>query len=323
MAELSSILFQYPELAVLTLVILIDWLLPAPNKFSAVPFFKLIAEGFTKRVATKGDSKQQSLAGFLSLFVYLFLILTILLSILFVVENDVWTQGLLLYLSLGYQGFSAQAKAIAQAATKQQKSACRYLLGQYSPYDSSKLSLIGINKLTVEILIIRFVSLWLLPILLFIFIDGVWAFCYRALMEAYFIWLPQRNGFKYFGTAISKIKNLVELIPTCLFSPVFSVFKSTPGWMKLVNQTRFQWQHSGASPVINLVWLSIVAVGCKVELAGPLMLDGKKIDRPRLNTGAGITEQAINQVLQWIDRFRFVFIAFNVITITTLGLLAT
>lgn len=321
MNELASVLFQYPELAVLTLVILIDWLLPAPNKLSAVPFFKVIAEGFTKKVANKGDHKQQSLAGLLALFVYLFLILTIVFSILFVVTNDVWTQGLLLYLSLGYQGFAAQSKAISQAAAKQQKSACRYLLGQFSPYDSSKLSLIGINKLTVETLIIRFVSLWLLPVLLFIFIDGVWAFGYRALMEAYFIWLPQRSGFKYFGNAIAKVKNLVELVPTLLFAPIFSVFKSSPGWAKLAVQAKSDWLKSGASPQINLVWLSIVSVGCKAELAGPLMLDGEKIARPRLNLGAQINEQTISQLLSWIDRFRLTFLLFNCITIIGLGLL--
>lgn len=323
MTELSAILFQYPELAVLTLVILIDWLLPAPNKLSAVPFFKIVAEGFTKKVATKGDNKQQSLAGLLALFVYLFLIITILLSILFVVENDVWTQGLLLYLSLGYQSFAAQSKSIAQASAKQQKSACRYLLGQYSPYDSSKLSLLGINKLTVETLIIRFVSLWLLPVLLFIFLDGIWAFCYRALMEAYFIWLPQRHGFQYFGTAIAKVKNLVELIPTWLFATIFSVFKSSPGWMTLVNQTKGQWRSAKASPFSNLIWLSVVSAGTRTELAGPLMLDGKKIARPRINQGARITEQAIDQLLNWINLFRLTFLAFNITTILLLGLLAS
>lgn len=322
MSELSEVLFQYPELAVLTLVILIDWLLPAPNKLSAVPFFKIVAEGFTKKVATKGDSKQQSLAGLLALFVYLFLIITLLLSILFVVENDVWTQGLLLYLSLGYQSFAAQSKAIAQASAKQQKSACRYLLSQFSPYDSSKLSLLGINKLTVETLTIRFVSLWLLPILLFIFIDGVWAFCYRALMEAYFIWLPQRQGFQYFGTAISKVKNIVELVPTWLFAPVFSVFKSSPGWLNLVNQTKSQWRNSSASPFSNLIWLSIVSAGTRAELAGPLMLDGKKIARPRINQGADISASAIEQVIHWINRFRLAFLTFNLVTILLLGILA-
>ncbi len=322
MADLSSIFLQYPELAVLTLVIVIDWLLPAPNKLSAIPFFKLVAEGFTKKVARKGDNKQQALAGFLALFVYLFLIITILLSILFVVENDVWTQGLLLYLSLGYQSFAAQADAIAQASSKQQKSACRYLLGQYSPYDTSKLSLIGINKLTVETQVIRFVSLWLLPILLFIFFNGVVAFCYRALMEAYFIWLPQRAGFQNFGTGVSKIKNVVELIPTMVFAPIFSVFKSSPGWWRLVKHTKQGWSESAASPFINLIWLSIVTAGCKIELAGPLMIDGKKLARPRLNEGATLDHSAITQVSSWVNRFRLSFLLFNFIIISILAILS-
>jgi cobalamin biosynthesis protein CobD/CbiB len=173
----------------------------------------------------------------------------------------------------------------------------------------------------METLTIRFVSLWLVPILLFIFLNGIWAFGYRALIEAYFIWLPQRQGFQYFGTAVSKIKNLVELIPTMIFAPIFSVFRSSPGWLSLVNSEKTQWQQSKASPYINLIWLSIVAAGCKSELAGPLMLDGKKLSRPRLNQGAAVSHKNVLQLTSWVNSFRLTFVAFNTIIIVLLAII--
>ena len=320
MTEAYYLFEQFPELVVLTLVMVIDWVLPAPHKLSLVPFFKLLAEGFTRKVATKGSAKQQTLAGFLALFVYLFLILTILLSILFVVQNDVWTQGLLLYLSLGYQGFAAQAKSIASAVQKQQKSACRYLLSQYSPYDTSKLSLLGIKKLTIETQMTRFVSLWLMPILLFIFFNGVCAFVYRAIIEAYYIWLPQRHGFSQFGTAVYKIKNVFELIPTFILAPAFSVFKSSPGWLSIIKKLKGEWLASRISSYSSLIWLSIVSAGCRIELAGPLMLDGVKLTRPRINQAKDVNDNAIIDIISWVNRFRMTFILFNSVIIITLVL---
>lgn len=318
MEQAQQLFMQFPELAVLTLVILIDWLLPAPNKLSIVPFFKALAEGFAKKVANKGSSQQQNLAGFLALAVYLFLILTIVLSILFVVKNDVWTQGLLLYLSLGYQGFAAQAKNIATAVEQQQKSVCKYLLSQYSPYESNKLSLLGIKKLTVETLTMRFVSLWLMPILLFIFFNGVCAFAYRAIIEAYFIWLPERKGFNSFGTGVAKIKNLLELFPTFIFAPAFSVLKTSPGWNKEFKKIKQAWLEAGVSSRNNLMWLTIVASGCRSELAGPLMLDNEKLKRPRIYQGSDVPDTAIKETISWFNRFRTIFLLFNAVVLTTL-----
>ena len=320
MQSVNELISLFPELTVLTLVLLIDWFIPFPNKYSPANFFRLLANAFVKKVATSGSDNQQKLAGWLSLFTYLFLLLTILLSILFVVENDVWTHGLLLYLSLGYQTFAVHAKTIQACVTKQQKSVARTLLSQNSPYDSSRLSLLGINKLTLEITTIRFVSLWIMPVILFVIFDGVVAFTYRAVIEAYFAWLPQKPGLRFFGSGITLVKNVLEILPTLLIAPVYSVFKSSPGWSRLISEVKQDWRDSQAASVNTLVWMSIVSAGCKSELAGPLMIDGQKISRPRINRGALINESAIGQLIQWNNRFRTIIILFNLVLIFILAL---
>ena len=114
METVASFISLYPELVGLTLVILIDWFAPFPAKYSPTQFFRLLASAFAKKLAHSGSTDQQTLSGWLSLLTYLFLLLAILFSVLFISENDVWTQALLLYLSLGYQPMANQAKTISQ-----------------------------------------------------------------------------------------------------------------------------------------------------------------------------------------------------------------
>lgn len=320
MEIVASFISLYPELVGLTLVILIDWFAPFPAKYSPTQFFRLLASAFVKKLAHSGSTDQQTLSGWLSLLTYLFLLLAILFSVLFISENDVWTQALLLYLSLGYQPMANQAKTISQCVANDQKSAARSLLKLNSPYDTSRLTLLGINKLSIELTTIYFVSTWVMPVVLFLLFDGVVAFAYRAIIEAYFCWLPQVPSTRYFGKGVTFVKNTIELLPTVIIAPIYSIFSSSPNWLRYLSSIKPEWKKSKASSTNTLMWLSIVSAGCKSELAGPLMIDGEKIARPRINKNAPINEQAITHLLNWNNRFRFSVVLFNTVTLVALFL---
>ncbi|GHB64477.1 hypothetical protein GCM10008107_12040 [Psychrosphaera saromensis] len=318
MELITSVIAVYPELIALTLVLLLEWLFPLASKFTPAYMFNVLASSISNKVAQSGSQNQQMLAGWLALGTYLFLIGVILGSILFAVTNDIWTQAILLYFALGYQSVANQASAVQACITQGQKSAARTILAHITEFDVSRLSELGINKLTLESLIKRFVSFWLTPILLFLLFDGLTALMYRALLEAYIVWQPKHVKLQYFGKAVFKVKNTIEFLPTVIIAPIYSVFKSSPHWGKYVKVTKHQWQHAKASSFNQLVWLSIVSAGCKSELAGPLMLQQQKIGRPRINQGAPLDPSAIGVLVHWNNRFRATFILFNIITLTTL-----
>ncbi len=320
MEFLHSFISIYPALFALTLVILVEWMLPVANKYTPAIMFSVLAGAISKKVAHSGSEKQQILAGWLALTTYLFLIAVIVGSVLFAVTNDIWTQAVLLYFSLGYQQVANHAKEIQSCILQGQKSAARSLLAQVTEFDVSKLSDLGVNKLILESLTARFVSFWLVPCLLFLLFDGFTAFMYRALLEAYLVWQPATPHFQHFGLAVFKVKNAIEAIPTLLFAPIFSVFKSSPQWIRLVRSTKSQWLQAKVSSFNSLIWLSIIAAGCKTELAGPLMLQQQKIARPRINQGEHLEPAIISQLLKWNNRFRLSLILFNTITLTTLWL---
>jgi len=80
------------------------------------------------------------------------------------------------------------------------------------------------------------------------------------------------------------------------------------------------WRAAKASSLNQLIWLSVVSAGCKSELAGPLMINNKKLTRPRLNQGLPINETAIGQLLAWNNRFRLVVISFISLLFILLGM---
>lgn len=320
MELLTSIIEIYPELIALTLVLLLEWIFPLASKYTPALMFSVLASAISKKVAQSGNQTQQTLAGWLALGTYLFLIGVIIGSILFAVTNDIWTHAILLYFALGYQNVANQASSVQACITKNQKSAAKTILANISEFDVNRLSELGINKLTLESLLKRFVSFWLTPVILFLVFDGFIVLMYRALLEAYIVWQPKNVKFQYFGQAVFKVKSAIEFLPTIVVAPIFSVFRSSPHWTKYIKTTKNQWQHTKTSSFNQLIWLSIVSAGCKSELAGPLMLQQQKIERPRINQGAPLYPSAIGVLLSWNNRFRASFILFNIITLTTLYL---
>lgn len=320
MELLDTVISIYPELIALTLVLILEWIFPLSTKFTPAFMFNVLAKAISTKVAQSGSPKQQILSGWLALGTYLFLIATIVGSLLFAVTNDIWTHAILLYFALGYQNVAKQASTVQACISQKQKSAAKSILAHITEFDVDRLSELGVNKLTLESLIKRFVSFWLMPIVLFILFDGFIALLYRALLEAYIVWQPKKVEHKHFGQAVFNAKNIIEFLPTMLIAPIYSVFKSSPSWTHYVSTNKHQWKHSQASSFNQLIWLSIVSAGCKSELAGPLMLNQLKIKRPRLNQGAPLFPSAIGELLSWNNRFRLCFILFNIITISILAL---
>lgn len=325
MELVDSVISTYPELIALTLVLIIEWILPLSAKFTPALMFNVLASAISNKVLPSSNSSkqtstinQQVLSGWLALGTYLFLIATIIGSILFAITNDIWTQAILLYFALGYQSVANQANAVQTCISQKQKSAAKTVLAHITEFEVDKLSELGVNKLTLESVIKRFVSFWLLPVILFLIFDGFTAIMYRALLEAYIVWQPKTDKYKHFGQAVFKVKNAIELLPRLFIAPIYSVFKSSPSWSHYVSSTKEQWQQAQASSHNQLIWLSIVSAGCKSELAGPLMLQQKKIARPRINQGAPLFSSAIGELLSWNNRFRACFILFNIITISLL-----
>ena len=307
------------EFFILALVIVIEWLLPFPQKYALTHLFYQLAQAFAKKVAntknTESSETQEIISGSLALVFYLLIIAVLTISIVFVSTYDLWTQGLMLYFSLGYQTTARVSDEVITACHNKQFSLAKDLLKQITVYDTERLTALGIHKLTMESCLFHFVRLWLMPILLFLFFGGFASLTYAALAQAYYSWLPAKHKYHYFGKPVSACIYLVEWLPTLIFAPIYSLFKLAPNtsthWITL-----FKLQQGTKSPITpESLWMSIVASGCDTELSGPLMLNSVKIKRPHILKGHRQNKKAIAELLSWNNYFRLFILVFSIATL--------
>ena len=291
-------------------VILLEWILPLPYKHSPANFCHRLGVGFQRQLLPKAAAKQIALYGALSLIVFFAIIGTLIAAVLFIAPNDVITQGILFYLALGYQDIAQSSQQTNQLLDVGQKSAAKSSLKITTDFDVEPLSELGLRKLMNENLVLRFFALWLMPTLLFILFDGLAALLYRALFEIIRCWSANPEFSKFART----VNNLLELIPTWVFAPLYSVFKFSGGWLKLYGQHKKHWRLNSLNSNNQLVWLCIAAQGCKTEFAGPVKISGNKFDRPRLLQGKTPTTETTNQLLRWHNQFRVLVLMLILLT---------
>ncbi|MDC2888948.1 hypothetical protein [Psychrosphaera algicola] len=84
---------QSPELAMVILVIVIEWLLPLGNRFHIENLFIGLTNAIRVKLRLQRTNINHTLNGVLALVFYLVFIAIVLFAVLFAFENDVWTQG--------------------------------------------------------------------------------------------------------------------------------------------------------------------------------------------------------------------------------------
>lgn len=309
MKTIEQIINVYPELTILTLVILIERFISIPNKYTVSLPGQILARAIEKKVLTS-NTKQAKLYGVLSLGVYFFLFATILYSLLFISVNDIYTQGLLLYASINYHHNASNAKQIQDLLIKKQKSISRALVSSMSEKNSAHLSIIGMHKLTLESLNEIFLRQWLVPIILFILINGEASLFYRLLVETHRCWPIYNKKTQQFGLAAAKLTLLIELPISWLFLLVHTSLKPCSGWFTLFKANLSPWKNAKHNSV-SLAWQSATAKGCKTEMGGPFQFGENKITRVRINNGEH-NDYAISELISWQQRLWLLIIGFNI-----------
>lgn len=289
-------------LMVAAIIIIIEWVLPLPARLSPLRLCFIVAQALALKVnKTNSTAAQRTTAGFLALSTYLLIIGTLVWAFLFIMPHDWVTQGVLLYLSMGFHADSKTSKHIQDALRTQQKSLARTYLSELTSADTRRLSPLGITKATLESTILLWVTKWLIPITLFISIGGLASLCYALVSTAVSAWPVLDPKFKDFGRIPHRIKHGFDLVLSAVLLPLFSIFKSSPGWLKITLANRAQWPEQLS--INELLWLSLVAAGCKIEMAGPVMYNAHKVERVRLKAGAAPDETAIAELRHWQHRF--------------------
>ncbi|MDA8622164.1 cobalamin biosynthesis protein [Psychrosphaera sp.] len=307
---------ELPQLLAAAIVIVIEWLIPLSFKYSPLRLCALLADAIATKVNKPGSDQQRRISGFLSLLTYLIIVAVIIWSLLFIMPYDLWTEAVLLYISLSYHSISKINRNLEEALANKQNTLAKDYLSESALFDTKRLSSLGLTKGALEVEMHSWVTTWLMPIALFIALGGVASLAYRVLDTAAKQWLAINPKYGDFGLPTAAIKASIDWILTALVAPIFSVFKSSPGWWSTFKRHKNKWPSEQS--LVDLIWMSIVATGCRIEMAGPTMFNGVKVSRVRINEGQKPDHDAIAQLRHWITRFS-VFLLFLILLFWFIG----
>ena len=220
--EIMNDLANLPTLAenitLLLFVILVKSLITKFITHEPFRFFRFYCLRLADKVNNaKNSQQQQQVAGLIAALITLLPIVAILSLFETLIEVALIWQGLLLYLALGAFGINKLARDIAQAVVVHDKSQAKQLLSTQVLRDTGPLSLVGVSKACIEMLLLRSIQQQFVVVFIFLIVGPLGALSYRLLLEMHYSWNIKKQNFQYFGKTIHRVVNYLQWLPVRLF----------------------------------------------------------------------------------------------------------
>jgi adenosylcobinamide-phosphate synthase len=261
------------------LVMLIEQLWIWPDKYHPLCLARLLAMRMADKVhpavrQAQGSAFQQKISGSLACLVLLVPWLSILLIFISLAEFPVFFDGLLLLVSIQFQGFIKQGKKISSALVNNKKVLARHLLAQIVLRETDKLSVVGIAKGTIESLLLRFNQQFSSVIFWYFVLGGLGALSYRLLYEFSHCWNIKQVRFVHFGQPLAHLVQLLQWLPIRLACGALVVGQNVS---TAIQAYRSLVAKNGKHGTAHMLLLSLQGGALGIELSGPAYYDGKKI----------------------------------------------
>lgn len=294
MSEKLSLLIADYSLLVLWGALLFHLLLPIPVHAHPMTIWRKFAKLLATKVNTTRTYQQRFLSGSLAWALMIVPAFIVCIAAQPIVWNlPLFNLGLLL-ISLEWRGVEKLCKGTIQAINKENKEEAKNALQPWVNRDVKTLSILGLGKASAETIILGYARTVIGVLFWYGIAGGIGAFIYRLSLELARAWSPSGDSFRPFGIPALAIQTILDFVPLRLFSLLCLVGKNLQIIVQSLNQQRKSWANT------NNAWLLII-IGKKFELSlgGPVIYQGKKINRPKL--GGKIAPSAIH--LAQIHRF--------------------
>lgn len=294
MSEKLSLLIADYSLLVLWGALLFHLLLPIPVHAHPMTIWRKFAELLATKVNTARSYQQRFFSGFLAWSLMVIPAFIVCIAAQPIAWNlPLFNLGLLL-ISLEWRGVEKLCKATIQAINQNNKKEARKALQPWVNREVEPLSLLGLGKASAETIILGYARTVIGVLFWYGIAGGIGAFIYRLSLELARAWSPSRDSYRPFGIPALTIQTLLDFIPLKLFSLLCLIGKHLQITLQALKQQRKSWANT------NNAWLLII-IGKKFELSlgGPVIYQGKKINRQKL--GGKIAPSAIH--LAQIHRF--------------------
>jgi adenosylcobinamide-phosphate synthase len=260
-------------------VVLIKFFASFLASHEPLQFFRFFCDQLAAKVnKSQNSARQRNISGLIAILVTLTpLIIILWLFEVFVEAAWLW-QGFLLYLAIGNLHLGKTSKEIAKLVVANKKFEAKQLLNPWVLRDTEQLSPLGLSKSCIEMLLLRAMQNLFTIGLVFLIFGPLAALTCRLLIEMHYSWNHKQNSFQPFGSSIAFIVNIIQWLPSRIFSLVILFSCIGKNFILFFRLSRPYFLQLNNSHILNLFALSL-----EIKLGGVAMYQGVKLRKTSYN----------------------------------------
>ncbi|MBV7314255.1 cobalamin biosynthesis protein [Shewanella sp. NIFS-20-20] len=296
---INTLLTQDAELigsfAMVLVTLVLAYQFPLSPAWTPTYYWQRLARSLADKTCRPTNSRfQQNLAGTLAallLIVPFWLIMVLLPTLAY---YPWFFEGIILYISLIGVQVNRVATAIQTQLLVGNKALAKLQLHSLVNVDTQALSVIGISKLTIESQLTT-PARTLLTCLCYFPIGGVaLVLLARMVNELAFCWPIQHPRYHAFAQSITRLNRVLQWLPELVWQWVMAILNHQSLPLKALASTRGESQLPTS--------LTIGARSLTTRLGGPVMFDGHKVSRTKIDYGTEPYAATIAQAASLVRR---------------------
>lgn len=292
-----------PLILVIT-ALLIERVLPWPEKYHPLTLFRLIAANLAKKVnpSKPRSSTQRRISGSLSIIILLLPMLAILIFYEFIAQFPIFLELLMLVIALQFQTVVRQFKWTQRSIKQDKKVLARQHLSQIVLRDTNNLSPIGLGKAGIESILSRFFYQQFAVILWFVAFGGLAALTIRLLFELSQSWNTKLSHNQDYGLPVATLCKLAYAIPGIIYGFLFALGYGFVGAIRAMAKR--------PKNLLPHYYLKLIVAGSMgLQLGGPVMYQGVKKRFAKVGASREVRFDDMNRALTAIYQTLLILIA--------------
>lgn len=256
---------------ILFAVIVIERLLPWPDKYHPLSLFRFVAIKMASKVnpSQKRSAYQRQIAGALAAIVLILPITAITAILIYLAEFPLFFNGIVLLIALQFRPIIRSFRRITICLKSDKKALAKNILSTLVLRETQALSPLGIAKAAIESLLLRLNHQFFSVIFCYLIAGSTAALTYRLVFELTQIWNTKLIRFRYFGLPIRRFHSLIIYIPSLITSFGFAIAERFLAAVSALNKLPRRSS-------LHLKILALMGGSLQIQLSGPVYYQGQK-----------------------------------------------
>lgn len=288
---------QYSHYFAFIVVALLSFFVSLPKDLNPLSAIELIFKQIAVKVNldNRSDSYKR-LASILSLSLIYLPTVLIISQLYNVVYQPIIIDALMLFLVLSWHDKKIVYLQISEALQRNNLAQAKFKLASVTERETKPLSLMGINKATIESMVLQLSASWFAVVFWYMLAGIYGALLYRTVQLCAQQWNAKRADFSMLSSVPSLLYSVmlfpVHLLVCCTFALYDRPLKNIPTKFK----QSLLWHHFSSG-----LMLATFAISMQLQLGGVRLYQQQKITYPALGIDSQPTVNKINLSLQRIS----------------------